>query len=61
MRIYLDTCSLQRPLDDQWPLRNRLEAEAVLSILDLVKAGHFELMASDVLIFEIARNPYPMR
>ena len=33
MRIYLDTCSLQRPLDDRHQVRIALEAEAVLAIL----------------------------
>lgn len=31
MRIYLDCCCLQRPLDDQTQPRIRLEAEAVLA------------------------------
>lgn len=30
MRIYLDVCCLNRPLDDLSIGRNRLEAEAVL-------------------------------
>lgn len=57
MRVYLDTCSLQRPLDDKSQLRIRLEAEAILSVLDLVKASLLELVASDALTFEIGRNP----
>ncbi|MCE2450345.1 MAG: PIN domain-containing protein [Candidatus Latescibacteria bacterium] len=61
MRVYLDTCSIQRPLDDKSQLRNRLEAEAILSILDLVRTGRIELMSSDVLTFEIMRNPHPVR
>lgn len=61
MKIYLDTCSLQRPLDDKSQIRIRLEAEAILSVLDLVKAGRLELVSSDALAFEIARNPHPTR
>ena len=61
MKIYLDTCSLQRPLDDQSQLRIRLEAEAILSILDLVHAGDIELVSSDALDFEIKQNPYATR
>ena len=61
MKLYLDTCSLQRPLDDRAQLRIRLEAEAILSALDLVKAGQLELIASDVLDYEIGRNPHPTR
>lgn len=29
MKLYLDTCSLQRPLDDKTSLRVRLEADAI--------------------------------
>ena len=61
MRVYLDNCSLQRPLDDKSQLRIRLEAEAILSVLDLVKAGQLELVSSDALIFEIGRNPHQTR
>ncbi|HEX6899385.1 MAG TPA: PIN domain-containing protein [Thermoanaerobaculia bacterium] len=61
MRIYLDTCSLQRPLDDKSQLRIRLEAEAIMIVLDLVKIGQLQLVSSDTLVFEISRNPYPAR
>ncbi|HPZ08922.1 MAG TPA: hypothetical protein PL110_12455 [Candidatus Eremiobacteraeota bacterium] len=33
MKIYLDTCCLNRPFDDQTQDRNRLEAEAIMIIL----------------------------
>ena len=39
MLLYLDMCSLQRPLDDKTQLRIALEAEAVLGILALCQAG----------------------
>jgi predicted nucleic acid-binding protein len=61
MKVYLDTCSLQRPLDDKLQLRIRLEAEAILSVLDLAKAGRIELVSSDVLLFEVSRNPLQAR
>ena len=35
MAIYLDTCCLNRPFDDQTQDRIRLEAEAVILILIL--------------------------
>jgi hypothetical protein len=38
MRIYLDLCSIQRPMDDHAQDRIRLEAEAVLGILVLCDA-----------------------
>jgi len=34
MKLYLDTCCLQRPLDDQRQARIRLEAEAILALLE---------------------------
>lgn len=37
MILDLDTRSLQRPLDDRSQVRIRLEAEAVLSVIDLVE------------------------
>lgn len=61
MKVYLDTCSLQRPLDDKSQLRIRLESEAVLSVLDLAKVGRIQLFSSDVLLFEIRRNPLRIR
>jgi len=33
MKIYFDTCSLQRPLDNRSQLRIATEAEAILGIL----------------------------
>jgi predicted nucleic acid-binding protein len=61
MRIYLDMCSIQRPMDDHAQDRVRLEAEAVLGILALCDAGEAELLDSDALQFEAERNPYPIR
>lgn len=56
-KIYLDTCSLQRPLDSKTQVRIILEAEAVLTILGLCETEELSLVASDVLQFEIERNP----
>ena len=61
MRIYLDTCSLQRPLDDRSQPRINIEAEAVLTILRLVESGHLELLSSDAMAYEIARMPNQYR
>ncbi|HET6569226.1 MAG TPA: PIN domain-containing protein [Rhodothermales bacterium] len=38
-----------------------MEAEAILSVLDLVKDGRIELVSSDALVFEIGRNPHLTR
>ncbi len=57
MKIYLDTCSLQRLMDDKSQIRVILEADAVLAILDACTAGHVEIISSEALLFEIERNP----
>ena len=61
MRIYLDACSFQRPLDDRSQPRINIEAEAVLTILRLVESGRLELLSSEVLRFEIDRIPSQYR
>ena len=54
MRLYLDTCCLHRPFDDQSIDRNRMEAEAVLTILRRVHRHDWEMVTSNVLELEIA-------
>ena len=61
MRVYLDTCCLHRPLDDRSHLRIRLESEAVLGILTAVETGHLQMISSEVLVFEVRRNPHPQK
>jgi predicted nucleic acid-binding protein len=61
MKIYLDTCSLQRPLDSKSQIRISLEAEAVLGILTLCESDQVELLSSDALVFEAQRNPITVR
>ncbi|CAN5179314.1 PIN domain-containing protein [soil metagenome] len=53
MKIYLDNCSLQRPLDDQTQMRVENETEAIIEILTLCETGDLTLISSDVLQFEI--------
>lgn len=55
MLIYLDTCCLNRPYDDQSQPRIQLEAAAVLAILQRVSSGEIQLANSSVLLFEIHR------
>ena len=57
MRIYLDTCAVQRPLDNKAQMRIILEAEAVLGIIGLCDAGKVDLVSSEVLLYEVERNP----
>ncbi len=61
MKIYLDVCAIQRPLDTPDQIRIVLEAEAVLGILALCEAGQVELVSSDALAYEVERNPLPVR
>jgi predicted nucleic acid-binding protein len=61
MKIYLDMCSLQRPLDTKTQLRITVEAEAILGILALCESEQAELVASEALVFEAGRNPHPVR
>lgn len=57
MKIYLDKCSLQRPLDSKTQIRIAVEAEAILGVLALCESGKVELISSEALVFEVMRNP----
>lgn len=61
MKLYLDTCSLHRPLDDKTQVRVALEAEAVLAILALCETETATLVTSDALWFEVNHNPHLQR
>jgi hypothetical protein len=61
MLIYLDMCSIHRPLDDKTQLRIQVESEAVLAIIALCESGACELVSSDALEYEAGRNPRPDR
>jgi predicted nucleic acid-binding protein len=57
MKLYLDVCSLNRPFDDQSQTRVRLEAEAVLSILELAQSDEIEVLGSDIIDDELSQMP----
>lgn len=61
MRIYFDTCSLQRPLDERVQTRIILEAEAILALLAYCEQGHADLIVSDVVVYESNNNPHPQK
>ena len=61
MKIYLDTCSLQRPFDSKNQVRIILEAEAVLGILSYIESNKIELVNSDILRYEIENIPNSIR
>lgn len=61
MRIYLDNCCLQRPLDDQTHPRIKVETEAVFAVLAAVQAGEQVLLGSEALEYEVMRIPDEVR
>lgn len=61
MKIYLDMCSLQRPLDSKTQVRIVLESEAILGIISCCEAGKIVLISSDTLIFEAKKINSPER
>lgn len=61
MKIYFDTCGLNRPLDDKTQLRIALEAEAVLAVLSLCNSGTSRLVSSEILELETSRNQNSQR
>lgn len=61
MRIYLDTCSIHRPLDRQTQIRVRLESEAIIGVLGECEAGRLELVSSEPLELEVEQNPLALR
>ncbi len=56
MRIYLDNCSIQRPLDDRSQLRIAVESEIILNVLTLVEMQKVELLSSEVLVYEATKT-----
>ena len=61
MRIYLDNCCLQRPLDDKSQVRVQLESEAILALFSLQEQHKIRIVSSEVLQFELNKNPHPQR
>jgi len=61
VRVYLDLCAIQRPLDTYSQTRVALEAEAVLGILTLCDTGRLELVSSEALGYEMEQNVWPVR
>lgn len=61
MKIYLDLCAIQRPLDTPNQVRIVLESEAVLGIITFCDAGQAELISSEALWYEGEQNPLPIR
>ncbi len=61
MKVYLDSCTIQRPLDTFSVLRNKLEAEAVLGMIGYCDAGTLALVSSEALVYEMDQNVLAVR
>ena len=57
MKIYLDLCVYNRPFDYQGQLRISIETQAFIAILEQIEKGIYELIISDILIYENNKNP----
>jgi len=57
VRIYLDTCTINRLMDDPSQMRIRLEAEAIELFFLHLLTGKVAWIASSILEAEIRRNP----
>ncbi len=57
MKIYLDTCCLNRPFNDQTQTRIRRETEAIQTLLKYCFTEQWLWITSDVLIFEVNNTP----
>lgn len=54
-KIYLDVCCLNRPFDDWIQERIRLEGEAVISIMERIKAKKWQLFTSEAATVELEK------
>jgi predicted nucleic acid-binding protein len=61
MKIYLDLCAIQRPLDSTVQIRIVLESEAVLGIIALCDIGQVEILSSEALLYEGEQSSLPLR
>ena len=61
MKIYLDLCAIQRPLDTLNQVRITLESEAVLGIIAFSDTAQVELLSSEALLYEGEQSSLPIR
>jgi predicted nucleic acid-binding protein len=59
MKLYLDTCCLNRPFDDISQDRVFLESEAVLSILARCQGGQWNVANSEDVDLELSKTANP--
>ena len=51
VKIYMDNCCYNRLFDDRSNIKNYLEREAVLLVLELIYEGRVEIIGSDCLLY----------
>lgn len=56
-KIYMDVCCLNRPFDNWSQPRIRLEAEAIVTILEHCQTGDWLLVGSTAIESEVAQTP----
>jgi predicted nucleic acid-binding protein len=61
VKIYLDLCAIQRPLDTSNQIRIVLESEAVLGIIAFSDIGQMEILSSEALLYEGEQSSLPVR
>lgn len=61
MKIYLDLCAIQRPLDTPDHVRIVLESEAVLGIIAFCDNGQVEILSSEALLYEGEQSSLSIR
>lgn len=59
MKIYLDNCCYNRSFDDRSNIKNYLEREAILIIMQKAYEGEDEIIGSDILDIEISKIANP--
>jgi predicted nucleic acid-binding protein len=61
VKIYLDLCAIQRPLDTPDHVRIVLESESVLGIIAFCDNGQVEILSSEALLYEGEQSSLPTR
>ena len=61
LRLYLDSCTFNRPFDDQNQLKIKLETEAKLFIQQGIFDNKYELIWSYILEYENSQNKFDDR
>jgi predicted nucleic acid-binding protein len=61
VKIYLDLCAIQRPLDTPNQIRIVLESEAVLGLIAYCDSGQAGILSSEALLYEGEQSSLAVR